>query len=239
MSIAYNSSIVTSGLVLNVDARNVRSWPGSGTTWYDVSGQTNTEYMYGSVPTSSDGGGCFDFSTVTGGGSGSASLGFTFASNMIPTTGSFTLNCWVKNPPISAGQCGLFSNAGGGDGYRFGIGTDAIYYLIGPNYTEGGVGFTTALSSSTWHNVTAIYDRSGTNSAGTPQMQLYLNGVFQTTGYIPANQTAMQNSPPGLVRSACCGLYTGKVALFSAYSRALSAAEVSQNFTALRGRYGI
>jgi len=122
MTINYNPCAVTSGLVLNVDAYNLRSWPGNGTTWYDVSGQTNTAYMYGSVPTSSDGGGCFDFTTVAGGTSGNASLGFTFLSNMIPLTGSFTLSCWVKNPPTSVVQCGLFSNAGGANGYRFGVG---------------------------------------------------------------------------------------------------------------------
>ena len=38
MSIAYNTSIVRDGLVLQLDAANVKSYPGTGTTWYDLSG---------------------------------------------------------------------------------------------------------------------------------------------------------------------------------------------------------
>ena len=239
MTINYNPGTVTNGLVLNIDAANLRSWPGSGTTWYDVSGLTNTAYMYGSVPTSSDGGGCFDFATVSGVNSGSATLGFSFNSNMIPTTGSFTFSTWVKNPPASVGQCGMFSNAGGGDGYRFGVGLNGCYVLIGPTYTEGIIGFTNTLSASLWYNVCMIFDRAGTNSGGTPQWQMYLNGVYQTASNMPSSQTASVNAAPGLVRSACCGLYTGKIATFVAYNRALTANELTQNFNALRGRFGV
>lgn len=244
MSVDSGPNAVESGLVLNVDAANLRSWPGTGTTWYDVSGQTNTAYMYGSVPTSTDGGGCFDFATVTGAASSSASLGFTFTSNMIPTTGSFAFSTWIKNPPSSVGQCGMFSNAGSADGYRFGIGLNGVYVLIGgsggTNYSEPVLAFTNTLSSSLWYNVCMIFDRAGTNSSGTPQWQLYLNGTLQTTTNMIAPQTsAFTNAAPGLVRSACCGLYTGKIATFVAYNRALSATEITQNFNALRGRFGI
>jgi hypothetical protein len=239
MSVDSGPNTVDNGLILNIDAANLRSWPGSGTTWYDVSGQTNTAYMYGSVPTSSDGGTCFDFATVSGAYSGSASLGFSFTSNMIPTTGSFTFSTWVKNPPSSVGQCGMFSNAGGGDGYRFGVGLDGCYTLVGPTYTETIIGFTNALSASLWYNVCMIFDRAGTNSGGTPQWQMYLNGVYQTASNMPSSQTASTTAAPGLVRSACCGLYTGKIATFVAYNRALSATETLQNFNALRGRFSV
>jgi hypothetical protein len=240
MSVDSGPNTVDNGLILNIDAANLRSWPGSGTTWYDVSGQTNTAYMYGSVPTSSDGGTCFDFATVSGVNSGAATLGFTFTSNMIPLTGSFTFSTWIKNPPTSVGQCGMFSNAGGANGYRFGIGKDACYVLMsGANaegYSEPQIGFNSTLDSTSWYNVCMIFDRSN----ATPQWNLYLNGVFQRTTNmgIPQN-VAMANVAPGLVRSACCGLYTGKIATFVAYNRALSADEITQNYNALRGRYGV
>ena len=41
MGIAYNPRIVTDGLVLALDAGNTKSYPGSGTTWTDLSGQGN------------------------------------------------------------------------------------------------------------------------------------------------------------------------------------------------------
>jgi hypothetical protein len=209
----------------------------------DVSGNTNTGTMFGAVPVSTDGGRCFDFATVTGAASASASLGFTFGSNMVPTSGSFTLSCWIKNPPASSSSVGLFSNAGGADGYRFGIGLNGCYVLIGGvggvGYSEPTLSFSSSLSASLWYNVVMIFDRSGINSSGTPQWQLYLNGVFQTSTNMNASQPAFTNSAPGIVRSPCCGLYTGKLAQFSVYSNALSATQIAQNFNATRGRYGV
>jgi hypothetical protein len=244
MGTSYSPKSITSGLVLYLDAANLKSWQGSGTTWFDVSGTNNRSTMYGTVPTSTDGGGCFDFATVSGADAASASLGFTFTSNMIPTTGSFTLSTWIKNPPASVVQCGLFSNAGGANGYRFGVGRDACYVLIsgagGEGYSEPTITFSSSLSASLWYNVCVVFDRVGTNSGGTPQWQLYLNGAYQTaTNMVTPQTVATTNAAPGLVRSSCCTLYTGKLATFSAYSRALNSAEIRQNFNTLRGRFGV
>jgi hypothetical protein len=38
MGIAYNPRTITDGLVLCLDAANSKSYPGSGTTWTDLSG---------------------------------------------------------------------------------------------------------------------------------------------------------------------------------------------------------
>jgi hypothetical protein len=224
--------IVTNGLVLALDASDKNSYPGSGTTWFDLSGNNNTATMFGTVPFLIDTSQCFDFATATGAGASSSTLGFTFASNMISTTGNFTLSTWIKNPNTSAGQVGLFSNAGGGDGYRFGIGTNGIYYLIGPTYTEGNLAFSSTLSSSLWYNVSAVFNRSGTS------ILLYLNGVFQSSVTIPS-QSVMQNAAPGIVRSSCCGIYTGKLSSFMAYNAVLSQSEILQNYNAQKTRFGL
>ena len=41
MSAAGGPDIIEDGLVLALDAGNVKSYPGSGTTWYDKSGNSN------------------------------------------------------------------------------------------------------------------------------------------------------------------------------------------------------
>ena len=229
----YSPKIVTNGLVLCLDAVNRKSYPGSGTTWTDLSGRGNNATMFGSVPFETDITSCFNFSTATGANSPNSSLGFTFGSNMIPTTGNFTFSFWIKNPNSSSGQVGLFSNTGNADGYRFGIGLNGIYFLIGPTYTEGTVSFSSSLSASLWYNVVAVYSRT------TASFLLYLNGVFQNSASIPASQTAFTNATPGLVRSPCCTIYTGKLGSFSAYNRALTATEIQQNYNALKRRFGI
>ncbi len=234
MGVAYNPRIVTNGLVLALDAGNAKSYPGSGTAWTDLSGLGNNGTMYGSVPFETDVAPCFNFATATGASSASSTLGFTFASNMVQTTGDFTFSCWIKNPNTSSGQVGLFSNAGGGDGYRFGVGTNGIYFLVGPTYTEGTISFLTTLSASLWYNIVAVYDRTTSKN-----VRLYRDGVFQNSSSIPESQTTFTTAAPGLVRSPCCGVYTGKLANFQVYNKALTEAEIRQNFSATRGRYGI
>lgn len=242
MTVNANPYITSSGLVLCLDAYNARSWPGAGTIWYDASGQNNTASMFGTVPTSADGGACFDFATVTGTGAApaaNATLGFTFGSNMVPTTGSFTLSAWVKNMPNTGLQVTLLSNTGGADGFRWGPRLGSTYVLIGPTYTETGLTYTSTLNSNLWYLITTVFDRAGTNSGGTPQWQQYVNGDLQTTVNMPSSQTAFVNSSPGIVRNPCCDLYTGKLALLMIYNRALSSTEITQNFNAYRGRFGV
>ena len=62
MGVAYNTSIVTDGLVLCLDAANAKSYPGTGTTWYDISGNNNNATLYGSPVVSN---GVFQFNGTT------------------------------------------------------------------------------------------------------------------------------------------------------------------------------
>lgn len=233
MATRYNSQTVKDGLVLCLDAGNLKSYIGSGASWNDLSGNGNNATAYGSPTYSTDGKGCFDFAGTTGANSAAASTGFTFASNMVPTTGNFTFECWIKNPPAS-GQTGLFSNAGGGDGYRFGPGYDGVYILIGPNYTEFGISWNGNLNSSLWYHVTATWDRTSAYRINT-----FLNGAYSNYGSIPTTQTAFTNATPGIVRSPCCGIYTGKLAMMKVYNRLLTNSEVLQNYNATKGRFGL
>ena len=41
MGLSYNPSSVSDGIVLYLDAANPRSYAGTGTTWYDISGNSN------------------------------------------------------------------------------------------------------------------------------------------------------------------------------------------------------
>jgi hypothetical protein len=233
MAIYSGPRAVNEGLVLHLDASNPRSYVSGSAVWNDISGQNNNATRYGVPILEMDGTTqCFNFSTATGGFSYAASMGFTFSSNMIPTTGNFTLSCWVKNPNTSSGQVGLFSNAGGTDGYRFGVGTDGIYYLIGPDYQEGNVSFSSASSAALWYNVTAVYSRTSA------KILLYRNGVYQSQASVSAAQTAFASTAPGIVRSNCCGLYTGKLAIFSAFHGALTENQILDNYDAVKGRFG-
>ena len=65
----------------------------------------------------------------------------------------------------------------------------------------------------------------------------YVNGAPTSSASLPSNQTQMINTTPGLVKSSCCTIYTGKLSTFTAHNRALTASEVLQNYNALKSRF--
>ena len=194
-------------------------------------------------PISSDGGGCYDFSSNAGLNHTTAPVGLRVNPQPIPTTGNFTINCWVKSVPATVGQQGLFSNAGSGDGYRFGVGADGVYWLIGPTYAESSLAYTVSgFNNAQWNNVCCIYDRTGSLAAGTPKIYLYLNGVYQSVSAALSAQTAFSsgNATAYMAKGlATFTTYSGKLGKFEIYNRSLSATEITQNFQALRSRYSI
>jgi len=229
--------IVNDGLVLHLDAANPKSYPGSGTVWKDLS-NTGADYsMYGSVPYIQEGKGAWDFSGNTFGTSGGSPLGFLPANGNIflPSTNSFTITAFI-NQTTDAGQTGLFSNAGGANGVRFGPSAGGIYYLIGPSYKEGVIGANSFLLN-TWSMLTVVYDRQGILNA-TPTVYAYVNDTL-VGSVIQSTQTSMTNTSPGIVRSACCQRFIGKLSMILVNNTALTSAEIQQNFEATRSRYGI
>lgn len=222
--------VFTENLVLYLDAGNTKSYPGTGTSWRTLAGNVSAS-MFGTVPFETDVSPCFNFATVGGTFSYSATMGFTFGSNMIPTTGDFTLVSWVKNMP-SMNQIGMFSNTGNADGYRYGPALTGVYYLIGPTFQEGSVGFKSTCLASQWYNIVTIFQRTSA------KIVTYRNGEYQGHVGIPASQTAFTQYTPGIVRSGCCTLYTGKLAVMAAYSGALSEAQILDIFDLTKGRFG-
>ena len=206
----------------------------------DTSNSGVNATMFGTAPYEVDIVPCFNFATVTSSyGSGNlaigALMGFTLSSNPVPVNGNFTISVWIKNPN-SSGQVGLFANAGGSDGYRFGVADTSMYYLIGSSsgvYKESYISYPT-LSSSIWNNIVAVYDK--TNKL----ISCYVNGIFTGSDSIP-DLTNLPFTPiaPGIVRSGCCSLFTGKLSNLSVYNTALPATTILSNFQANRSRYAV
>ena len=241
------------GLILALDAGNIKSYPGTGEIWYDLSGsgnnatRTNIGGYGGQVTYSSSG--FFDFSmnspaVTAGAGAGN---GFTMSSMIIPSTGNFTLSAFVRrNTSVKASgdRETIFSNTASADGWRFGLGGGGyIYYLIGGSggsgYQEGSLGGNT-LDNGNWHMMSAVFDRAGV--FGSYTIYGYVDGAFSGSVTIAAGaggNVAFSAQTPGVGYGGCCDVFAGQIASVFAYNRALTAAEISQNFNATRGRYGI
>jgi hypothetical protein len=211
-------SIVTSELVLNLDAGNPASYPGSGTTWTDISGSGNNGTITNGSYSSANGGSIVFNGTNTG-----------VLYTKIINSGDFTCEAWVKL-------------TGGNDNQVFGgsnnlSGPDNCQLIL--NGTNGSVGLAlgnsvVALSPSTagatslnnWSQV--IWSRSGST------INVYINGVFKSSG---TSSTQLRIERLGNTNNA--GWLVGNISNAKVYNRALSATEVSQNYNALAGRYGL
>lgn len=245
MGLFHSPSISTDKLKLFLDATNLKSYPGSGTVWYDLSGKNNYT-MFGNVPIYSQSNFKYwDFSGNNNGDSTPRSynspLGFTPPGNMntmgFNTTGSFTISSWFTHDG-SGGQISLFANAGSADGFRFGPSSGGYYWLMGLNYREG-VSFTNANSGDgNWHYVNAVFDRANEYSrSGGATVYIYQDGVLLGNVGDFGSQSTMQATGPGISRNPCCLRFTGKLATLSWHNKALSSSEVLINYNSLRSRF--
>jgi hypothetical protein len=89
------STIVTNGLILNIDAGNMASYPGTGTAWTDLSGLNNTVTLVNGTTYSSANGGTMVFDGVNDYGVGA------YNSNLDLSTNNFTLEGWFNSTSFS------------------------------------------------------------------------------------------------------------------------------------------
>ena len=233
MAFFYSPNIVTDGLVFVVDAADKNSYPGSGTTWSDLAGTNNGTLTNGPTFDSGNGG-----SIVFDGTDDKATS--TLISNTIFNS-TFTVSTWFK---LTDTDNTLFprlfdkaDNASTDNGFSAflydldGNDTDvALYHKIANNVPRAG---TLLFNLNTWYNVTIVF----TNS----QFKVYVNGGSATTtnhtkslsdittsnGFVIANIT--DSSRP----------FEGNIAMTSIYNRELTQAENTQNYNALKGRFGL
>jgi len=231
MSLAHSPSIVTNGLVMYVDAANVKSYPGSGTAWSDLSGNGNNGTLVNTPG--------FD-STYSG------SFTFNGTNNEVTTTTQFTnpqtfsIGAWFKTSTAGGKKIiGFESNQTGTGSASFDraiyINTDGTlyFYLYAPIGGSKTATSPLTYADNNWHYVLATYG----GEADT--MRLYVDGVSVATQSAVSAQNYNGWWRIAGYRGGGDGYFTGNISNAHVYNRGISAAEVSQNFNALRGRFGI
>ena len=212
MGLSHSPKIVTNGLVLCLDAANPKSYPGSGTTWFNLCGSVNGTLVNGAT-----------FSNVNGGVIVLDGVNDYIDVPLNLTNTTYTI-FGAARYVVASGRTFSAKNNNWLMGHWD---TSTENY-----YAEGWVsGYPTGASNTNWR----IY--AATGNQPTDSWAFYVNGVL-TVG----PNASGSNGPS----SFAIGSYAG-IAEFSnshisnliVYNRVLSAAEIQQNFTALRGRYGI
>jgi hypothetical protein len=206
-------------------------------TWTDLSGNGNTGTLTNGPTYSSANGG----SIVFDGTNDYVTLSNT--SNLRPGAGDFTIEAWIYKTGTSGGNVGdvatiygtawsggsaagawiLYANENSGTKITFAI------------WNTGIVTSTTTILTNQWYHI--VVSRIGTT------VRLYINNVLESTGTSSANAynstypiyVGLYTDPNGFA-----GYFNGRIPIVRLYNgKGLTATEITQNYNALRGRFGL
>ena len=234
------SDIVSNGLVLYLDAGIGNSYPQAGTTWFDLTTNRFVGTFVNNAGYSSANGGGITFNGVTTSNNGSkVTIPYNAAFN--PT--QLTFGCWL-NRTASVNYSHFFGLPAGTTwtlpytsyGIEFIGTTNQPALVLGWSNNTFDYVFGTATSEldvGKWVTIVGTYD----GSVG----RIYVNGLFQNS--LTLNKTLKTSSQPFIIGAETVTTsefpLNGRVGSGYVYNRALSAAEILQNFNAQRTRFGV
>ena len=226
MALHHNPRIVTSGLVALYDAADRNSYPGSGTTWYDLSGN-NYDLTLTNGPTWNEDG-FFDNdsdSYFTGPGGPN-----------IPTGNSpYTMLVWANQRGTWAPANGLISIGG----YYTTNGSNALRTL--GNNTAGHfhhywwgndlslTNNNAGIGTNDWFMVAASFD-------GTTR-RIWVNGISRVSAAATGHNVT--SATIQISKTVATEYQIGDMAGAAIYNRALSSEEMLQNYKAQKTRFGL
>jgi hypothetical protein len=215
------NSQVNANLIRSYDVSNQLSYPGSGTTLGDVSGNSVDGTLVNGVGFNSSNGG----SLVFDGNDDYVSFGSGYS-----TTDNLTYEAWVN--PSSLGSLGVILNhdswSSGYVHFQF-IGNSLQFALNG----ESDMYSTYSFTANIWYQVAAVYSKSAKT------ISFYVNGIL--------TNTENYNNPPSITNTNLKlgswngndRFFNGKIGLVRIYNSALSASDIQKNFNGSKTRFGL
>jgi len=224
MSTSGGPEIVTDGLVLALDAANKKSYAGSGTTWTDLVGSNDSTLTNGPTFNSGNGG------SISFDGTNDSVIVSNISTNDF--SGEATLLCWLacySNTP-GANQTGIFGWGSSSSRSHYPWTNGYAYFDTFRNARVDTISLS-SLDRTTPH-LLAITTKSGGN------WNLYQNTTVVKTAN--AESTIVWDDATIGRETANEGYrFQGKFFVFSLYNRELSASEITQNYNALKNRFGL
>ena len=222
----FTNTIVQQGLVLNLDAGNNYSYAGSGTTWYDVSGNNYNSTLNGSLT--------FSDNSISLGSSTNITNYISVPASSLSGLTSWAIQMWLNINASNAIESFLTC----GEGNNFLWFFEGRSTLAFQNTGSSAISYPTAIGE--WFLFTA----TGTGGS----ISVYKNGLslgsFANTTTITISSSIgiilgqeMDNNTTGGFDATQA--FLGKYGSVSFYNRVLSASEVLQNYNATKGRFGL
>lgn len=241
-------SIMTSNLLLNLDAANSGSYPGTGVSWNNLAGSWPSGVLTSGPQFVSNNGGYFTFDAIddkvylaSGSQTATSSTSlYNFASGE-----PYTFSMWINPSGWGTGtstKTGRLINRVNGSltatylGYALSIGVNTFvssglsFHQYNPGNWVDYVVANSSINLNEWQNVGVTYN--GVNSC-----VLYRNGIAIASGNVrpnPANQAQLFT----IGSTYYGGLYfPGGISQVAVYNKVLSPSEMDQNYQALKSRY--
>lgn len=206
--------VADSSLLLHLDAGNSKSYPGSGTTWTDLSGNGKHGTLTNGPTYSSSNGG----SIVFDGTNDYVATSLTVASMPV------TVSVWCY---WTSGYATLYDSAPS---------TQNVIRAY-DNYIEwwnGSPGTSMGLSTNTWYNIVGVYS----STASTRSLSYYRNGSVVYSNTVSTSPTFAW-SLFNIGNTNYSYYFGGRISVVTVHNVALTADQVLQNYNALRGRFGL
>lgn len=219
--------LITAGLVFYADAGNPASYPGTGTTWYDLSGNGYdvTAQNPGDITWNPNG---YFETGATGWWTGAGGANIPTGNDPYSMVVWANVSSWLDRGLVSIGGFGTVNESNAFRTYSpSGLGSFRHYWWGNDLDAAGNVA---NLALDTWFMAVAQFD-------GT------LREIYANTITIGIDSPAGHNVTSSTIQIAKTYdteyLNNGKIGQVWIYNRALSTAEVQQNFEAGRSRYGV
>jgi hypothetical protein len=210
--------IVTNGLVLSLDAADRNSYPGSGTTWRDMSGRGNNGTLTNGPTFDNNNGGSISYDGSN-----------DYVNTSVQRNATMTLEAFCFTPATNFIRA-IFESDGTGTnkvelGYTW-YNPRTFNLFFGPDsYTDNVE--VPANFDNNWHH----FLFSANNGTGS----LYLDGVLR---FGPTNFGATARTDTIRI-GGTNRTFQGRIAIARIYDRALSQTEILQNYNALKSRFGL
>jgi hypothetical protein len=213
MTLTHSPKLVTDGLVLCLDAANPKSYPGSGTTWTDLSGNGNNGTLVNGVGYNSSNGGSLSFDGVDD------YVQFSAVSVQ-------TVCFWGRMDADIPSLAGLVCTSATGDGSlrTFPAGT----FRTSPDLNDFHSGFASSLM------INGVSNLADSGSGGfvipngrTLQQDFYVGAIGNARNLSTVSHTFLNR------------VYKGRIYAVFLYNRQLTNTELSLNFNATRGRFSL
>lgn len=237
MAFHYSPKIPTSGLTLVLDSYNPKSYPGSGNTWYDLSGNNNHGTLVNFTgPGSSTTSGyntttknmMFDRHLGSSDGTGNNYVSVTNSNSLdqVLCQNGMTVVMWLR---MDTYQCTAMTKWNGS--WELYYCANLVFRTQGTGGNDGNSGYSYTSELNDFHSIIATHD-------GTTR-KLYVNGTQRMSN---TNTVTNQNTTNSIGIGAYHGgayAFQGALSYYSLYNRALDVNEITQTHNELKTRFGL